>query len=245
VGDRHTHPAGPPRWRVTLARRRRDRALHPNTHRGCMMKPNDEVSVCGLIVVISIALASLPRSLHAQPSPPGDIVRRSLPSDTTIDGIPCARSGRAPAEFHRNGRLAGCALSREHQVGVHRFAAGTWLDFNAEAVLWGAWLSKDTSLDGHLCRGEGYKKWSVRFHSNGTLSGCYLAADTVIAGVPCMRGTFLREVRGGGKTALQLFADGKFRRCQAARDTVVDGHMIRKWQVVERDSAGSIHVHEK
>jgi hypothetical protein len=168
--------------------------------------------------------------------------RRKLASDTTIDGVPCARSGRAPAEFHRNGRLAGCGLSREHMVGAHRFATGTWLDFNAQGVLWGAWLSRDTMLDGHRCRGDGYKKWSTRFHPSGRLSGCYLPADTVIAGVPCMQGTFLREVRGGGHTSLQLYADGSFRRCQAARDTVVDGRAVKKWQVVERDSTGALHV---
>jgi hypothetical protein len=121
-------------------------------------------------------------------------------------------------------------------VGRHHFTTGTWLDFNAAGVLWGAWLDRYTTLDGHRCRGEGYKAWSVRFHPSGALSGCYLAADTVESGVPCMRGTFLRELRGRGKTALQLYPDGRFKRCMAARDTTVDGRRINKWQLVERDS---------
>lgn len=173
----------------------------------------------------------------AQPARRGETVRRPLARDTVIDGVPCARTDRAPAEFHLNQRLAGCALSRDHQVGTHHFAKATWLDLNAQGQLWGAWLSVDTKLDGHECRGEGYKKWSVRFHPNGTLSGCYLVRDTVIDGVPCMSGSFLRELRGGGHSALWLYANATFRRCQAARDTVVDGRAIKKWQVVERDSA--------
>jgi hypothetical protein len=204
------------------------------------MKTGLATAARGAILLLSLLCATSPRTMRAQPS--ADVVQRKLTSDTTIDGVPCARSGRALAEFHRNGRLAGCGLSREHTVGAHRFATGTWLDFNAQGILWGAWLSKDTMLGGHLCRGEGYKKWSTRFHPNGALAGCYLTTDTVVAGVPCMQGTFLREVRGGGRTSLQLHPDGTFRQCQAARDTVVQGQAVRKWQVVERDSTGAVRV---
>jgi hypothetical protein len=186
--------------------------------------------LAGALVMVAIPS----RLVSAQPVPAAALVRRALPSDTMIEGVPCARSGRAPAEFHLNERLAGCALSREHAVGAHRFGKGTWLDFNARGTLWGAWLENDTRLDGHLCRGEGYKKWSVSFHANGRLAGCYLTIDTVVEGVPCMAGSFLREIRGGGKTALRLDDTGGFARCQAARDTTLNGRVVRKWEVVTR-----------
>jgi hypothetical protein len=172
-------------------------------------------------------------SLDAQPAPAAALMRRHLPADTVIAGVPCAKSGRAPAEFYIEGtRLAGCALSRPFVEAGHAFGVGTWLDRNAAGVLWGAWLANDTPLDGHTCRGDGYKKWSTRFHPNGRLAGCYLARDTVIAGVPCMAGTFLRELRGGGRASLALAPDGRPIRCQAARDTVRAGAAIPKWTVV-------------
>jgi hypothetical protein len=180
----------------------------------------------GLWLVIAV-------SGNAQPAPAAALIRRALPADTVIAGVPCAKSGRAPAEFYIEGlRLAGCALSRPFVEAGHAFGAGTWLDRNAAGVLWGAWLAHDTPLGGHTCRGDGYKKWSTRFHPNGRLAGCYLARDTIIAGVPCMAGTFLREIRGGGRASLALAADGRPLRCQAARDTVRDGVMIRKWTLV-------------
>lgn len=188
------------------------------------------------IATLFVVFLAVPQYVSAQPVPSDALVRRKLAADTVISGIPCAKSGKAPAEFHRSGPLAGCALSRAFQIGTHSFPAATWVDLNASGVLWGVWLSNDTQLDGHLCRGEGYKAWSVRFHSNGKLSGCYLVEDTVLEGVPCMRGTFLRELRGGGHTSLQLYSDGKFRSCQAARDTVVAGRAVRKWEVFKRDS---------
>lgn len=185
--------------------------------------------------------AAHPTDAAAQPVPPEQLVRRPLGADTVIDGVPCAKSGRAPAEFHKvNGRLAGCGLSRPFAVGAHQFPRDTWLDFNAAGTLWGAWLSTTTRLDQITCLGRGYKAWSVRFHSNGRLAGCYLADDTVIQGVPCMSGSFTREVRGHGKTALQLDEGGRVRRCQAARDTTVGGRAIRKWDVVVWDSGGRL-----
>jgi hypothetical protein len=188
----------------------------------------------GAALTALVMIAAHSQRIDAQPVPAGSLVRRTLATDTTIDGVPCARSSRAPAEFHLNGRLAGCALSREHVVGTHRFGTGTWLDSNDHGTLWGAWLEHDTLLDGHLCRGEGYKKWSVSFHPNGRLAGCYLTKDTVVEGVPCMAGTFLREIRGGGRTALRLDDKGGLARCQAARDTTLNGRVIRKWDVVDR-----------
>jgi hypothetical protein len=182
-------------------------------------------------------------AVQSQPVPNAELVRRPLTADTVVFGVPCARTQRAPAEFHLNGRIAACPLARDFAVGRHHFTAGTWLDLNAAGALWGAWLDRDTMLDGHRCRGDGYKAWSVRFHTNGALAGCYLAADTIESGVPCMRGTFLRELRGGGKTALHLFPDGRFRQCMAARDTTVDGVQIAKWKLVVRDSIGAtLHV---
>jgi hypothetical protein len=190
-----------------------------------------------VLVAVLVLVATRSQPVDSQPVRAESLVRRALPADTMIDGVPCARSGRAPAEFHPNGRLAGCALSREHAVGAHRFGTGTWLDLSEHGVLWGAWLENDTRLDGHLCRGEGYKKWSVSFHTNGRLAGCYLFRDTVVEGVPCMAGTFLREIRGGGRTALRLDDKGRLARCQAARDTTLHGRAIRKWEVVTRSGA--------
>ena len=192
---------------------------------------------CSALLAALLLMATRSNPVEAQPVPAESLVRRALAADTTIDGVPCARTDRAPAEFHRNGRLAGCALAREQVVGAHRFGAGTWLDLNDRGTLWGAWLESDTRIDGHLCRGDGYKQWSVRFHANGKLAGCYLTKDTVVDGVPCMAGSFLREIRGGGHTALQLSDKGSLASCQAARDTVLNGRRIRKWEVVTRTGA--------
>ncbi|MBY0491128.1 MAG: hypothetical protein K2R93_14900 [Gemmatimonadaceae bacterium] len=174
----------------------------------------------------------------AQPVPATALLRRPLDRDSVIQGIPCARTHDAPIELYKaSGRLAGCALSTDFTEAGHRFANGTWLDRSEQGVLWGAWLAQDTPLAGHTCRGEGYKAWSTRFAPSGALTSCYLAKDTVIDGVPCMAGSFWREVRGGSRTTLYVFGNGRLKRCQLSRAAIVDGRRLDKWAVIARDSA--------
>jgi hypothetical protein len=187
-----------------------------------------------LVVVVGVLCASAPhRSAIAQPVPASALEHHALPNDTIIGGIPCARTGRIRADFYHDGRLAGCLLATDHSMAGHRFPRGSWLDVNPQGVLWAAWLSSDTELGGHRCLGDGYKKWSVRFHPNGALQECFLARDAVVDGAPCMRGSFYRDVRSRG-VALHLTADGRLARCIASHDTVITNVRYRTWQVVRR-----------
>lgn len=199
----------------------------------CRMTPVARF-VCGAVGCLS-AMAS---ALLAQPVPADALWRYPLARDSVIQGIPCARTTNAPIEVHKaSGHLAGCALAVDFTEAGHRFPRGTWLDRNDQGVLWGAWLERDTPLGGHTCRGAGYKAWSTRFTSTGALYSCYLAHDTVINGVPCMAGSFWREVRGGGRSTLYVYGDGQLKRCQLSRNATVNGRPLRKWAVVTRDSS--------
>ncbi len=177
------------------------------------------------------SLASLP--LQAQ-----EVVRRPIAEDVEIDGIPCARTTKADAEFFLSGRLAECPLSRDAVVASHAFPRGTWVILHEDGVLNGAWLPTNVTLSGHLCRGTGYRKWSVRFHANGALKLCFLPETAEIEGVPCRDGTFWGEIRGGGNTAVHFHPNGRLARCQAARAFTANGQRYAKWDVVVRDSVG-------
>ena len=168
------------------------------------------------------------------------IVRQKLTSVTTVDGITCRTTGRAYAEFYASGRLASCPLARDTVLAGHQLPAATWVQLAEDGALTSVWLPKATMLAGHYCRGTGYRGWSVLFHPNAALEMCYLAEVAVIDRVPCQRGTFWTELRGGGQSSVHFRDDGRLQRCQAARDFARDGVEIRKWQVVHRDSAGQL-----
>lgn len=193
-----------------------------------------------LVRILCILATSWPIALTAQPVPAKSLAQRSLDRDSVIQGIPCARTRSAPIEvFRSSGRLAGCALFTDFTEAGHRFPRGTWLDRNEQGVLWHAWLERDTPLAGHTCHGAGYKAWSTRFAPSGALASCYLAHDTIIDGVPCMAGSFWRELRGGARTTLYVWGDGHLKRCQLSRAATVNGQPLKKWAVVTRDSGTS------
>ncbi len=149
--------------------------------------------LCGAVVSTSFAQA------QAKPRTP-ETVRRPITRDMEIDGVPCAKTGRAPAEFWSSGRLLECPLSRDAVIATQPFPKGSWVIFHADGSLNGAWLSRHAPMSGHVCKGEGYKKWSLRFHPGGALKSCYLPETTVIEGVPCRDGTFWgRNSREGRK----------------------------------------------
>lgn len=188
--------------------------------------------------VVAAVVCAAPILLHAQ----GDgLTRRTLTRDTVIDSVPCARHEKIPAEFHANGRLAGCFLARPWMLGGATLPTASWIDFTPTGRAKAAWLAKETLLAGVPCRGEGFKAWHTQFHERtGRLRSCFPAREVRVNEVPCMQGTFLREVRSGSQTVLALYDDGTLKQCLAARDASVGGVTLRKWKVVTRDSAGTL-----
>jgi hypothetical protein len=68
-----------------------------------------------------------------------------LTSDLDIDGIPCA-SGKhlgLALNFHRNGRLAGAVLAREHILDSRTFPRGTHVSFDEKGRLVRVFVQED------------------------------------------------------------------------------------------------------
>lgn len=175
---------------------------------------------------VAVLLALAPVRCSAQGT------RRPLTRDSVIDGIPCAPTGRASVEFHANGRLLECPLARDTVMWGQALPAGTWVRLLADGRPDGGWLSRDAVLSGIRCRGDGYKAWAVRFHPSGVLSLCFLRTDTVVDGVPCLRGTFLNELRGRGRTGVVMDDRGRLRQCMASRTFTRHGVTYHPWDVV-------------
>lgn len=165
--------------------------------------------------------------------------RRKLREPANIDGVSCAPTRRTYAEFHLSGRLESCPLANDTTIGGHRLFAGTWVILDASGLLRAAWLVRDTELAGHLCKGTGYKGYSVRFREDESLELCFLPRDIEIDGVPCLRGSFLTEVRGGGRTAATFHPDGSLAGCQLSRDFIRDGVRLHKWDRITLDRWGA------
>jgi hypothetical protein len=175
--------------------------------------------------------------LSAQSS---DYRRKQLERPQVIDGVSCDATGRAYAEFHLSGSLRSCPLSRDTSIAGHGLYAKSWITLDTLRALRAAWLSRDTELSGHLCHGTGYKGFSVRFRQDQSLELCFLARDAVIDGVPCVRGSFWTEIRGGSRTVATFHPDGSLSGCQLAKEHTADGHRFPKWTRIARTRSGHL-----
>lgn len=186
-----------------------------------------------------IALLLFPALPAAARQP--EFVRRQLDQPSVVSDVRCAATGRHSADFFPNGALRSCPLASDTTIATHRLSAGTWITIDSLRRLEAAWLEKNTVLAGHTCKGTGYKGFHVRFRpGNGSLFSCYLARDTIIAGVPCLHGSFWTEVRGGSRSVAVFHPEGSLAGCQASREFTLDGVRYPRWTRIARDTSGAI-----
>ena len=194
---------------------------------------------CGSAVTRTLLLAAAVLALaarHGLPQERTALLRIRLGKDTTISGVRCAPTGRARAAVFASGRLSSCPLASDTVIAQHPLAAGTWIDLTEDRALRSVWLSRDTELQGHPCKGTGYKGWSTEFYHSGRLRLCYPARETIIDGVPCRGASFRAELFG--ITQVVFHESGQLRSCSVARDLDRNGIRFRKRDRIELDVQG-------
>jgi hypothetical protein len=173
--------------------------------------------------------------MHAATQEPVPVQAHRLRAPTVLDGTLCAKVGGLldgrRATLYANGRLESCAIAGDIDWFGHRLPAGTWIFQHPDGAPRQAYLSRDTPLQGHRCRGTGWGGWQTTFHPNGALRTCWLAEGEVIDGVPCQRATFRGESRGTTSTVFR--EDGSLLSCRAAADFTRAGRNFLKGERVE------------
>lgn len=119
-----------------------------------------------------------------------------LASDRDVDGIPCAGGENllSALNFHRNGRLAGAVLARDHVLVGREFPRGTRVSLDQNGGVAGVTLREDRDIDGIPVKAGAPE---LKFHDNGRLAELILSRDHVLAGRLYERGTRLRIDRDG------------------------------------------------
>jgi hypothetical protein len=175
----------------------------------------------------------------SMPMPAQEQVRRiRLSRDTVVASVHCGPTGRAYAELYDNGGLVECPLAADSVIEGHALPKGTWIRLLQHRALDGAWLPRDTELQGLPCKGTGYKGWSVRFHADGKLALCFLARETTIDGIPCRAGSFRVEL--SGSTGVALHPNGRLSTCRLSRDVTRDGMTVRRGKHIHLTPAGAL-----
>lgn len=146
-----------------------------------------------------------------------------LQSDAVVQGYPCAKGD---AWYYEGGRLRGCTLSRDAEVGQAQVEKGSIIHLREDGTPLRVMLRRATTVAGVRCAGAGWllgpSEGSVtEFYPDGHLKLCFLPEDQAVQGVPCARGglwkaTFSRE------WPVELDEHGRLMSCGLSKD--FDGH---------------------
>jgi hypothetical protein len=170
------------------------------------------------VVLASAAILASPTPVEPR--------HETLPQPRVISGVPCADYARYEGE-----RLVACRASRDVTLRSGTIPARSPIFLGATGTIARAFLSRDTVLQGHSCRG-GPGKWETSFHASGALARCWLAGPETIDGVPCAAGGVIADVRSGdSSTAFR--EDGRLESCLLAADAVIDGFQRRRGERAE------------
>src|SRR5664279_4599087 len=159
--------------------------------------------------------------------------RKQLSIPTEIQGYPCAAGY---AWFFADGKLASCFVSRETAFGEVTVPEKSIIYLGHDGTPHFVFLAHDAKVDGYVCRGGGHD-YSTALYPSGRLKTCWLAADSVVDGVPCMRAGFTADVFGGG-VATDFHEHGKLKTCKLSRDFKLDGHALRQGDHIHLDTSG-------
>ena len=162
-------------------------------------------------------------------------VRRQLKSAEEFGGYSCAAGY---AWFFADGRLSSCTVSRETAFGEISVPTGSEIFLTAEGHPRFVFLGHDVRLNGRLCRG-GKRAYSTAFYPEGKLKTVWLAEDSVVDGVPCMRAGFVADVFGGGGET-DFHENGRLKGCKLSRDLTLEGHTFRSGEHIRLDSNGKL-----
>jgi hypothetical protein len=157
-----------------------------------------------------------------------NITRRDLAEPEVIQDVPCKQF----AVFFDGGALMSCRLSEDADIGAARLPEHTIVRFHADGGLWYAFLPRPTEIEGHLCKGSGGEGAMTSFYPTGELRECWLAENTVIQGMPCIRSTVHGEIFGrlagkGGPCAV-FYRSGNLHSCKLSENIEIDGMKHKK-----------------
>jgi hypothetical protein len=161
--------------------------------------------------------------------------RHDLKTPQEIQGYPCAAGY---AWFFDDGTLSSCFVSRQTSFGELTIPPKAWIQLTAEGRPWYVFLGQNVTIKGYPARGQGHD-FSTALYPSGKLKTLWLAADTVIDGVPCMEAGFFADVFGGG-VETDFHENGKLERCKLARDITIQGRAFHRGDHIRLDNNGKL-----
>jgi hypothetical protein len=160
--------------------------------------------------------------------------RRRLTADENFQAYPCAAGY---AWFFSDGKLSSCRVARDTAFGDIAIPAGSQIYIEHNGVPRFVFLAHDAVVKGYPCRG-GESAWSTALYPDGRLKTFWLAEDSLVDNIPCLRASFLADVFGGG-VEVDLHPNGRLKYCKLSRDVTLSGQTLRRGDHIRLDTDGN------
>ena len=177
--------------------------------------------VLGLILLASVVSTGLARpQLHVQ----------VFDNPQTVRGLLADRAYYTPGDT-----LYRVDLAEADSLLDWIVPAKTMVFFNPDSTIRYCFLSKNTEMDGLVCRGSGHN-WMTCFYPNGRLKLVWLAEDATIEGIQVRKATWWRAVWQQAQTAFH--PNGELKTAWLAEDQTIQGELRKKGSMVMFDDRG-------
>jgi hypothetical protein len=161
--------------------------------------------------------------------------RKTLDTPTEIQGYSCAAGY---AWFFTDGSLSSCFVSRESKFGEITAPRKSWIHLTRNGAPQFIFLAHDAQIDCYACRGGGHD-YSTALYPDGKLKTCWLAADSMVNGIPCMRAGFVADVFGGG-VETDFHENGHLKGCKLSRDATIGDRTFHRGDHIRLDETGQM-----
>jgi len=199
----------------------------------------DRLMARGALFAVLVGGFALGAVAYAQAKPAREpLTRKRLSVPTEIQGYPCAADY---AWFFGDGKLQQCAVWRDILFGEISIPAQSWINLNHDGSPWFVFLARDTPIHGYICKGGGplgpREGAMTALYPGGQLNTCWLAADSVVDGIPCVHASMWADAFGGG-SGTYFHENGGLKSCKLSRDAVVGDRAFRRGDRIQLDRAG-------
>ena len=114
----------------------------------------------------------------------------------------------------------------------------SWIHLTRNGAAQFIFLAHDAQIDGYACRGGGHD-YSTALYPDGKLKTCWLAADSMVNGIPCMRAGFVADVFGGG-VETDFHENGHLKGCKLSRDATIGDRTFHRGDHIRLDETGQM-----
>jgi len=119
----------------------------------------------------------------------------------------------------------------------------SWINLTHDGHPDYVFLAHDAHVADYFCKGGGFlgprEGAMTALYPSGKLKTCWLAADTVVDGLPCVHASIRADAFGGG-SGTYFHENGRLKSCKLARGAMIGNQVFRRGDHIHLEVTGGL-----